>query len=64
VGSWQSHEKDDGLLFAGDCSMIIDCHVHLSVLGHDGQTFPQIRDSLLSSMSEFGIDYAFIPQQH
>jgi len=40
--------------------MIIDCHVHLSVLGHEGQTFPQIRDSLLSSMSGFGIDYAFV----
>ena len=40
--------------------MIIDCHVHLSTLGHEGQTFPQIRDSLLSSMSEFDIDYAFV----
>jgi predicted TIM-barrel fold metal-dependent hydrolase len=40
--------------------MIIDCHVHLSTLGHEGQTFPQIRDSLLSSMSRFEIDYAFV----
>jgi hypothetical protein len=40
--------------------MIIDCHVHLSVLGYEGQTFPQARDSLLSPMFGFGIDYAFV----
>ena len=40
--------------------MIIDCHVHLSKFGWEGQTFSRIRDGLLSSMESLGISYAFV----
>jgi hypothetical protein len=40
--------------------MIIDCHVHLSKFNHEGQSFAQVRDSLLASMKRLGIDCAFV----
>ncbi len=40
--------------------MVIDCHVHLSTFGHEGQTFSEIRDSLLASMESLGISYSLI----
>lgn len=41
-------------------SMVIDCHVHLSLFNHEGQAFSQVRDDLVSSMQTQGIDYAFV----
>ncbi len=40
--------------------MIIDCHVHLSQFGHEGQSYAEIRDSLLSSMEQSGIAMSFV----
>jgi predicted TIM-barrel fold metal-dependent hydrolase len=40
--------------------MVIDCHVHLSMFGHEGRNYRQIRDSLLSRMARSGVDYAFV----
>ena len=40
--------------------MVIDCHVHLCQVGHEGQTYAQIRDSLLSSMEQSGIDLSCV----
>lgn len=40
--------------------MIIDCHVHLSKFGHEGETYLQIRDNLLSSMGRLGIGCSFV----
>ena len=39
---------------------IIDCHVHISKFGHEGQTFSYIRDGLLSSMERLGIACSFV----
>jgi len=40
--------------------MIIDCHTHLSQYNHPGQTFASIRDSLLSSMAQQGVDCSLV----
>jgi len=40
--------------------MIVDCHVHLSFLHHEGLDFFQIRDSLLASMRKHGIGLSLI----
>jgi len=40
--------------------LIIDCHTHFSTFGHEGQTFEQVRNSLLTSMQKLGTDYAFV----
>ena len=40
--------------------MVIDCHVHLSQFGHEGQSYAEIRDSLLSSMERSGIALSFV----
>lgn len=40
--------------------MVIDCHVHLSQYNHEGQTYAEIRDSLLSSMEQSGIALSFV----
>jgi len=40
--------------------LIIDCHTHFSTFDHEGQTFEQIRNSLLLSMQKLDIDYAFV----
>jgi len=40
--------------------MIIDCHVHISTYGHEGQTLAQVRDNLLASMRQLGIARALV----
>jgi uncharacterized protein len=39
---------------------IIDSHVHLSMFGHEGLSFVQIRDSLISNMEKHGIRFSYI----
>jgi uncharacterized protein len=39
---------------------IIDSHVHLSRFGHEGQSFTQIKDSLVSNMRKYKIDLSYI----
>jgi predicted TIM-barrel fold metal-dependent hydrolase len=40
--------------------MLVDCHCHLSQFAHAGQTYAQIRDTLLQSMVDHGIQYSFV----
>jgi len=40
--------------------MIIDCHLHLWKGGPAGTTFEQVRDSLLESMRQWGIDLSLV----
>jgi predicted TIM-barrel fold metal-dependent hydrolase len=40
--------------------MIVDCHVHLSRYGHAGQSFRQIRDSLLADMDREGVGLSLV----